>query len=37
MLERANAIWLRVKALIHRRRLDRDLDEELAFHLDMRA
>ena len=37
MLERANAIWLRVKALIHRRRLDRDLDEELAFHLDMRT
>jgi predicted permease len=37
MLELMTAIWLRAKALIHRRRLDRDLDEELAFHLDMRA
>jgi len=30
-------LWLRVKALVHRRSLDRDLDEELAFHLAMRA
>lgn len=37
MLERVNAIWLRLMALVHRRRLDRDLDEELAFHLAMRA
>jgi predicted permease len=37
MLERMNAFWLRVMALVRRRRLDRDLDEELAFHLDMRA
>jgi predicted permease len=28
--------WLRVKALIKRRQLDRDLDEELRFHLAMR-
>jgi predicted permease len=37
LLERLSASWLRAKALIHRRRLDRDLDEELAFHLAMRA
>src|SRR5579859_5996452 len=30
-------LWLRLRALIARRRLDRDLDDELAFHLDMRA
>ncbi|HJX96444.1 MAG TPA: permease prefix domain 1-containing protein, partial [Candidatus Acidoferrum sp.] len=29
--------WLRVKALAKRRRLDRDLEEELQFHLAMRA
>jgi len=28
---------MRAKALLHRRRLDRDLDDELAFHLAMRA
>ncbi|HSY82438.1 MAG TPA: permease prefix domain 1-containing protein, partial [Gemmatimonadaceae bacterium] len=27
----------RLRALFHRRRLDEDLDDELAFHLDMRA
>jgi predicted permease len=37
LLERLCAIWLRAKALVHRRRLDRDLDQELAFHLAMRA
>ncbi len=37
LLERLNAIWLRVKALVYRRRLDSDLDEELAFHHAMRA
>ena len=37
LLERLGAIWLRIKALLHRRRLERDLDEELAFHLAMRA
>ena len=37
LLERLSASWLRAKALIHRRKLDRDLDEELAFHLAMRA
>jgi hypothetical protein len=28
---------LRVRALLHRRRLEHDLDDELAFHLAMRA
>ena len=37
LLERVCAVWLRAKALVHRRRLDRDLDEELAFHLAMRT
>jgi predicted permease len=30
-------IRLRLRALVHRRRLDRDLEDELAFHLAMRA
>jgi predicted permease len=30
------AIWLRIKALFRRRQLDRDLDDELQFHLAMR-
>src|SRR6185436_2810530 len=30
------ALWHRVVALLRRRRLERDLDEELAFHLAMR-
>ena len=30
------ATWLRVKALIKRRQLDRDLEQELAHHLAMR-
>lgn len=29
--------WLKVKALVNRRRLERDLDEELQFHLAKRA
>jgi putative ABC transport system permease protein len=29
--------WLKVKALVKRRRLERDLEEELQFHLAMRA
>src|SRR5208283_1904867 len=37
VVERVSDLWLRVKALLHRRKLDRDLDEELAFHLAMRA
>ncbi|MFY9724893.1 MAG: ABC transporter permease [Bryobacteraceae bacterium] len=37
LLERLSILWLRAQALIHRRRLDRGLDEELAFHLAMRA
>jgi len=28
--------WLRIKALVNRRRLERDLEEELQFHLTMR-
>ena len=34
--ERLCELWLRVRALWLRRRLDRDLEEELAFHLAMR-
>jgi len=34
--ERMHNLWLRVKALIKRRQLDRDLAEELEFHLAMR-
>jgi putative ABC transport system permease protein len=30
------ALWHRLAALFHRRRLERDLDDELAFHLAMR-
>jgi predicted permease len=30
------AVWHRLKALVLRRRLERDLDEEVAFHLSMR-
>ena len=37
LLERVSALCLRAEALVHRRRLDRDLDEELTFHLAMRA
>jgi predicted permease len=37
LLERVRATWMRLKALANRRSLERDLDEELAFHLDMRA
>jgi macrolide transport system ATP-binding/permease protein len=28
--------WMRVKALVKRKQLDRDLEDELAFHLEMR-
>lgn len=35
-IERMHDLWLRVKALVKRRQLDRDLAEELAFHLAMR-
>ena len=34
--ERLHDLWLRLKALVRRRELDRDLDDELAFHLAMR-
>ncbi|MGJ5820248.1 ADOP family duplicated permease [Paludibaculum fermentans] len=37
LLERLTAFRLRCRALLHRRRLERDLDEELAFHHAMRA
>lgn len=36
MLQRLTGTWLRLKALLMRRRLERDLEEELAFHLAMR-
>ncbi len=36
MSERISALWLRLKALLRRRELDRDLDDELLFHLAMR-
>ncbi|MBV9302663.1 MAG: ABC transporter permease [Acidobacteriaceae bacterium] len=36
MFERSTNVWLRLKALFNRRRLDRDLDEEIRFHLAMR-
>jgi len=32
----AIAAWKRLTAILHRRRLERDLDEEVAFHLAMR-
>src|SRR4029077_15778369 len=35
--ESLTKFWLRIKALVVRRRLDRDLEEELQFHLAMRA
>ena len=35
--ERASTIRLRLRALLRRRKLDRDLEEELAFHLATRA
>ena len=37
MREALHALRLRMKALLHRRQLDRDLEDELAFHLAMRA
>ena len=36
MLNRLIAIWHRLRSVALRRRLDRDLDDEIAFHLDMR-
>ena len=36
MLPFANELWLRLKALVRRRELDRDLDDELAHHLETR-
>ena len=36
MLEKLKEFWLRLKALGKRRRLDRDLQDELDFHLAMR-
>src|SRR5258708_25575711 len=32
-----NERWLRIKSLLNRKQLDRDLEDELAHHLDMRA
>ncbi|HEV2419216.1 MAG TPA: ABC transporter permease [Terriglobia bacterium] len=36
LAEWASAVWLRMKALFRRRQLDRDLEEEIKFHLAMR-
>ena len=36
MRDTAIAAWNRLKAILHRRRLERELDEEVAFHLAMR-
>ena len=33
MLDSIKPIWLRLKALVHRKQLDVDLDDEVAFHL----
>ena len=35
-MHRITSIWLRIKALVLRRKFDRDLDDELAFHLAMK-
>jgi putative ABC transport system permease protein len=35
--ERVHSAWLRVTALLKRRQLERDLEDELRFHLAMRA
>src|ERR1700730_9728170 len=32
-----HALWLRWRAFVKRRQLDRDLEDEIRFHLDMRA
>jgi len=37
MVKSAIAVWHRLRAIVLRRRLDRDLDDEIAFHLEMRA
>jgi hypothetical protein len=31
----ARSIWLRIRALMFRRTVDRELEEELSFHLEM--
>src|SRR5688572_2166923 len=36
MPERLHAAWLRVRALLRRRQAAQDVEDELAFHLDMR-
>jgi hypothetical protein len=36
MLARIKQTWLQLKSLARRKQLDRDLDDELAFHLAMR-
>jgi len=37
MREWLNQTWLRLKALILRKQLDRDLEDELAYHLELRT
>ena len=36
LIERLHHLWLRLKAVVKRRQLDRELGEELEFHLAMR-
>src|SRR3979411_1653333 len=36
-MQRPGEIWRRVMAVARRRQLDRDLEEEMRFHLDMKA
>lgn len=36
LLELLTTLWLRIKAIFLRRKLERDLDDEIGFHLDMR-
>jgi hypothetical protein len=32
-----NELWLRIKSLLRHEQLDRDLEDELAYHLDRRV
>jgi predicted permease len=37
LLDRARVLWSKAGAFVRRRRLEQDLEDELAFHLEMRA
>src|SRR5215472_1547438 len=36
-MEKAMSYWMRLRTLVKRKQLDRDLEDELAFHLAMRG